>query len=337
MWLLAVMTSYIPWLRSLIGHRKTILAYATALIRDDRGRLLFQRRTDFDWWGLPGGALELGETFTECVVREAAEETGLRVQPVRLVGLYASPTWDFLYPNGDQVQQFTVAIECRIIGGRSQPDGQETIDHQFFPLESTPANCPPWYVAMTRDVGKNQSVYFDVPLVAGRGSSLVWRGQDGEEQKERAASAEHWWLLRQAVGCHRLIVMGAGSVIQDARGRVLLGLRADSGEWGLPGGLMELGETPAGTAVREAYEEMHIRIHPTQLVGVCTGPTFFHTYRDGNAVQIVSAFFRAEIQAGVPTPDGKETLAVDWFDPAALPAIPRRHRYLLDSALAPPQ
>jgi ADP-ribose pyrophosphatase YjhB (NUDIX family) len=330
------MAGYIPWLRSLIGHRKTILAYATALIRDNRGHLLFQRRTDFAWWGLPGGALELGETFTECVVREAAEETGLRVQPVRLVGLYASPVWDFLYPNGDEVQQFTVAIECRVVGGCSQPDGQETIAHQFFPLENAPMDCPPWYVAMIGDVQKNQSAHFDVPFTAGHAASVVLYEQNKRKYEEGTSRVEHWWSLRQMIGCHRVIVMGAGSVIQDASGRVLLGLRADSGEWGLPGGLMELGETPAGTAVREADEEMHIHIHPTQLIGVFTGPTFFHTYRDGNEVQIVSAFFRAELQAGLPTPDGVETLAVAWFDPVSLPPMVRRHRYLLDIALANP-
>ena len=95
------MANYIRWLRSRIGSRKTILVYTTALIRDAEGRLLFQRRTDFDWWGLPGGVVELGETFRDSAVREAAEETGLHVETQRLIGLYASPEWDFAYPNGE--------------------------------------------------------------------------------------------------------------------------------------------------------------------------------------------------------------------------------------------
>ena len=101
---------YISWLRSKIGHRKTLLSYATALIRDAEGRVLFQQRSDFDWWGLPGGIVEIGETFSECVVREVREETGLQVCPQRLVGLYASPQWDIRYPNGDEVQQWDVPM-----------------------------------------------------------------------------------------------------------------------------------------------------------------------------------------------------------------------------------
>ena len=111
--------NYIHWLRSKIGSRKTLLAYATALIRDDEGRLLFQRRSDFDWWGLPGGVLEIGESFAACAQREALEETGYHVEPTRLIGLYCAPHWDVRYPNGDEVQQFTVALECRITGGQS--------------------------------------------------------------------------------------------------------------------------------------------------------------------------------------------------------------------------
>ena len=311
-------SGYVHWLRSHIGPRKTILAYATALIRDAAGRLLFQRRTDFEWWGLPGGALELGETFAECAVREAAEETGWQVQPLRLVGLYAAPQWDVYYPNGDAVHQFTVAIECHLVGGCSQPDGQETTASQFFAVNDLPDPCPPWYAAMACDLWENRAAHFDPPVSC-------------------PAAESYLWPLRRAVGSSRLIMMGAAAVIQDACGQVLLGLRSDSHEWGLPAGHMELGETPAGTVVREVCEELRLHIRPTQLVGVFTGPTFFHMYPDGNQVQIASALFRAEIEGGTLAPDGDEILAAQWFDPADLPPMPARHRWLLRVALANPQ
>lgn len=308
---------YIAWLRSHIGSQKTLLVYTTALIRDEQGRLLFQKRTDFEWWGLPGGALEIGETLTECVVREVAEETGLQVAPRRVVGLYAAPEWDVAYPNGDQVQQFTVAFECRIVGGGARPDGQESKHQRFFKPGEMPEDCPAWYTAMVRDMGAAGHAYFDPPV----GQPL---GQ------------ERYWTLRQAVGSQRLIVIGNGALIQDAQGRVLLGLRADTQDWGYIGGLMEVGESPAAGLIREAYEELQIHIQPTALAGVFTGLPFFHTYPDGNQVQIVVALFRAEWVAGKIVPDGREMLAAEWFAPSALPPMAAQRRWMLTQVLGQP-
>jgi ADP-ribose pyrophosphatase YjhB (NUDIX family) len=100
---------------------------------------------------------------------------------------------------------------------------------------------------------------------------------------------------------------------------------------------MELGESISGTIVREAREEMNVEIAPRELLGLFTGPRFFHTYADGNHVQIVSAFFRADIVSGELKADGVETLDLRWFEPTALPEnMPARHRWLLEYALAQP-
>ncbi|HEX4250214.1 MAG TPA: NUDIX domain-containing protein [Pseudonocardia sp.] len=66
-----------------------MIACVGAVIHDDRGRLLLIRRGQEPGrglWSLPGGRVEPGETDHEAVVREVAEETGLRVRPGRLVG-----------------------------------------------------------------------------------------------------------------------------------------------------------------------------------------------------------------------------------------------------------
>ena len=56
----------------------------SALIFDGE-RILLALRRDIDWWNLPGGGMELGETVEEAVHREVREETGLLVAVVAVV------------------------------------------------------------------------------------------------------------------------------------------------------------------------------------------------------------------------------------------------------------
>ena len=145
------MADYLSWLRGQVGRRKILLVFASACVRDHAGSVLWQRRSDFGWWGLPGGVLELDESLADCAVREVREETGLEVELLRLVGLYSSPDFDVTYPNGDQVQQVTACFECRVVGGSIRPDGGETLELSWFPLEKSPPTAP-WYEAMAADL-----------------------------------------------------------------------------------------------------------------------------------------------------------------------------------------
>jgi 8-oxo-dGTP diphosphatase len=68
-----------------------------AIIIDDEGRLLLIKRghdPEAGRWSLPGGRIEAGETDEQAVVREIAEETGLRVAVGRLVGAVERPGGD---------------------------------------------------------------------------------------------------------------------------------------------------------------------------------------------------------------------------------------------------
>ena len=109
---------YVKWVRQHIGSQLIYLVYTTNLILNDTGQILVQRRYDFDWLSVPGGALELGERLRDCAIREAREETGLTIQPERLVGVFSHPELTLHYPNGDVVQQWTVCIAGCAIGGK---------------------------------------------------------------------------------------------------------------------------------------------------------------------------------------------------------------------------
>lgn len=71
------MSDYIGELRKLIGSRPIIMCGASVVFLDNSGRILLHHRIDNDSWGLPGGAMEIGESFEETAIREANEEVGL--------------------------------------------------------------------------------------------------------------------------------------------------------------------------------------------------------------------------------------------------------------------
>ncbi|MGL5811194.1 MAG: NUDIX hydrolase [Nocardioides sp.] len=89
------------------------------LVADDIGRILLQRRRDTGQWALPGGAQELGETPSQCAVRECEEETGVGASVVGLLGVYSDPAHLIEYTsNGEVRQEFEVTFVGVPNGGR---------------------------------------------------------------------------------------------------------------------------------------------------------------------------------------------------------------------------
>jgi 8-oxo-dGTP diphosphatase len=103
-----------------------------ALIFNDEGRILLGHRRDVDWWNLPGGGMEAGETVDEALCREVREETGMEVEVGQLVGVYSKP----------QKQEVVLAFRCRVIGGTLQPT-EETRESRYFAPGALPANTLP--------------------------------------------------------------------------------------------------------------------------------------------------------------------------------------------------
>ena len=134
---------YVRALRAAVGQQRLILVGASAVIRDAVGRILLVRRSDTNRWALPAGIMDMDESLANTVVREVLEETGLEVEPLRLVGLYTEPEiQNMTYPNGDQVHVVNAAFECRVVGGRARPDGVETLEVAYFEPEALPPLQP---------------------------------------------------------------------------------------------------------------------------------------------------------------------------------------------------
>jgi ADP-ribose pyrophosphatase YjhB (NUDIX family) len=89
----------------------------SAIVVDEHGRVLLQRRTDSGNWALPGGTMDIGETLGDCIVREVKEETGLDIEITGLLGIYTDPAHVIAYADGEVRQEFNITYYGRAIGG----------------------------------------------------------------------------------------------------------------------------------------------------------------------------------------------------------------------------
>ena len=108
------MANYIKELREKVGHDYVFLNFAGGCVFNKEGEVLLQKRGDFNAWGFPGGAMEIGESAAETAIREIKEETGYDVEINELIGVYTK--YFQSYPNGDKAQ----------------------LDLKFFPLDDMP-------------------------------------------------------------------------------------------------------------------------------------------------------------------------------------------------------
>jgi len=102
----------------------------------------------------------------------------------------------------------------------------------------------------------------------------------------------------ERLGSEGSIRVGCSAAIFDADGRVLLTRRADNGQWCLPSGGMEPGESAMEACAREVIEETGLIVRVKRLVGIYSDPNQLVVYADGNKVQILAVHFEAEIVGG---------------------------------------
>ncbi|MBN1563079.1 MAG: NUDIX domain-containing protein [Anaerolineae bacterium] len=284
---------YIQWLRARVGHQLIYLVYTTSLVFDDAGRLLVQRRYDFDWLSVPGGALERFENLRTCATRETFEETGLIIDVDRLVGVFSHPAYNLRYPNGDQVQQWTVCVAGRAVGGSIKADGQETLEVFWLDVDEALPQLPPAYQAMVRAAQAHPTKAALEPVYAA--DTLT----------------EYWAVLREKVGHDAVILPGTMMIVPNERGEILMTRRTDRGNWALPGGYADLGETTTHTAVREIREETGLEIEPVRVIGVYSEtPMMMACFANGDLVHNVGIAFECRITGGTLKADGTETAEV---------------------------
>jgi 8-oxo-dGTP pyrophosphatase MutT (NUDIX family) len=138
-------SAYLRGLRARVGRELLLVPSVTALVFDEKARLLLVRHVEGDLWVAPGGSIDPHETPADAVVREVWEETGLLVEPVRLLSVYGGPEFEVVYQIGDRVSYVMTVFECRVIAGTPRADGVETLELGYFSLaELRDLRLPRW-------------------------------------------------------------------------------------------------------------------------------------------------------------------------------------------------
>ncbi|MDY0409672.1 NUDIX hydrolase [Virgibacillus soli] len=128
--------------------------------------------------------------------------------------------------------------------------------------------------------------------------------------------------LRKLVGHRPLIFVGSVVMILNEKGQVLLQQRRfPKGKWGLPGGLMELGESTEDVARREVMEETGLHVENLQLLQVYSGPNHFIKAENGDEFYVVTVAYHTNDFSGNLIVDETESIQFKFFDLTNLPSF----------------
>lgn len=111
--------------------------------------------------------------------------------------------------------------------------------------------------------------------------------------------------MRRLVGTRPLMVVGSTVLCINEKKELLLQYRTDADIWGLPGGVMEYGESLEETAAREFQEETGLLAGELQFIRVLSGPDECHTYPNGDQIYGVTAVYVTHTVTGTLEASGE--------------------------------
>ncbi|MEC1180145.1 NUDIX hydrolase [Metasolibacillus meyeri] len=129
--------NYIQYIRQYVGTKPIIAPGSAIIVLNDNNEILLQLRSDTNDWGLPGGGMELGDSFEETAQKELFEETGLIAHELKLVGLASGKELYYQFPHGDEIYNATAIFQATTVTGTLKID-KESKDLQYFSLNQLP-------------------------------------------------------------------------------------------------------------------------------------------------------------------------------------------------------
>ena len=137
---------------------------------NDEGKILLVKRADSGIWLYPTGWADVGYSPSEVAVKEVEEETGIRCEPVQLIGIIDGQRMGF-----SRFAMYMVLFHCRAVGGELTPHPLETAGAGWFGPDELPERTAgaAWWgpMAFAAIAGNQMTATFDLPR------SPMWRGE----------------------------------------------------------------------------------------------------------------------------------------------------------------
>ena len=122
-----------------MNNKQEILPAVAAIIFNQQGEVLLQRRKDVNQWGLISGHVEFGESITDAILREVREETDNEGSISRFIGIYSAPASQTYYYNNRTVQYVTSYFEVNLRGAIAPGFcNEETAELRYFAPDALP-------------------------------------------------------------------------------------------------------------------------------------------------------------------------------------------------------
>lgn len=136
--------------------------------------------------------------------------------------------------------------------------------------------------------------------------------------------------LRKKVGHDPIINVGATILVFNKNNELLLNLRSDTNNWGLPGGSKELYETLENCAIRELKEETNLETNSLELVEILSGKEYYFKYPNEDKVDCVIALYKVKNYNGKLFINDDESKKLQFFSLDKLPILESRAQAIID-------
>jgi len=145
---------------NIVTNRNTAIKLGVGvIIVDKEDRILLEQRSDNGMWGIPGGAIEPGESVINAAIREVKEETNLDIEIDGLLGIYSEPSDGRIvtYPdNGDVRHLVDVVFTALVMVSGQMKKSDESLDLKFFQPDLIPSSIVPPAIQSIRDYTANK-------------------------------------------------------------------------------------------------------------------------------------------------------------------------------------